>query len=271
MNLHRNPSVLLIEEVRCLLCCLWRKQGKCHFARVPQNWLFLFYSCRRKTAGAKEIPVKRKHYHPEHRRLSDILIFHLLCAFPLSDIYHLVEVYGIPVPFISRFENTGIVKATNYYSLVPQSFWEKCQVLFSEGEGVRCAALTSVQSIYELHSSFGVPQTLEEEKFSLEEEYASIKYHHDIATGCSGPIVHCLLRYVYRYIVFNSPSIFGSEAHQNKKMCSYGPALWWNLSYIHTAQRNVWQEEWKLAKLNWGSCAIRKCGVGALASSHANK
>lgn len=43
-------------------------------------------------------------------------------------------------------------------------------------------------------------------------------------------------------------------------MCWYGPALWWNLLYVHAVQRDVWQAEWKLAKQecpNWGSHAIK--------------
>lgn len=70
-----------------------KETGQTPLSQSSSKLTFPFYSCRRKTAGAKEIPVKRKDHHPEHRRLSDILNFHLLCAFPLSDICHLTEVY----------------------------------------------------------------------------------------------------------------------------------------------------------------------------------
>lgn len=63
-----------------------------------------------------------------------------------------MEVYGILIPRISRFENTGIVKVTVTHCCPIHFIWEKCQVLFCEG--VRCAALTSVQSIYKLHSKY---------------------------------------------------------------------------------------------------------------------
>lgn len=74
---------------------LLKETGQTPLSQSSSKFTFCFYSCKRKTTGAKEIPAKRKDYHPEYRRLSDILNFHLLCAFPLSDIYHPMKIYGI--------------------------------------------------------------------------------------------------------------------------------------------------------------------------------
>lgn len=58
-----------------------KEVGQTPLSQNSSKFTFSSYSSRRKTAGAKEIPDKRKDHQPEYRRLSCILNFHYHMCF----------------------------------------------------------------------------------------------------------------------------------------------------------------------------------------------
>lgn len=130
-----------------------KEVGQTPLSQKSSKSTFSPYSSRRKTAGAKEIPVKGKDHHPEHRRLE-------LHSELSSIIYVLFDSY-LPSnrSWLNSSSPISRLKTQQFYNWQTVThwcpihcIWKECQVLLREGEEMRRAALTSVQELVSFES-----------------------------------------------------------------------------------------------------------------------